>query len=61
MTTLPSSPGVWIRWLVEFGGAAPGDVERLPRVLAEVFISRGSAVVVDEADVPSAAKKRGAS
>lgn len=48
----------WVRWIVPPAGSAVGVVERLPRVLAEVFVSRGDAVEVPEADVPLALRRR---
>lgn len=61
MSTAVPSPVVWLRWVSPPQGSEVGEVERLPRVLAEVFVARGAAVEVAEADVPAAAKRRRAS
>ena len=44
MSTLPLSPVVWIRWLSPPKGSEIGEIDRLPRVLAEVFVERGDAL-----------------
>lgn len=57
-TAPPPSWTCWLKWLRPACGAEPGTIERLPRVVAEVLISRGDAVEIPEAEVPAGLKRR---
>lgn len=59
MSTAVPSPVVWLRWVSPPQGSEVGEVERLPRVLAEVFVARGAAVEVDPATLPADVRRRG--
>ena len=49
---------VWVKWIHPLAGSEVGEIERLPRVVAEVFVGRGDAVEISEADVPPVVRRR---
>ena len=57
MTDRPAVTWTWVRWLAPVGGIDVGSFERMPWVIAAVYLERGECEVVEESAVPVAVRR----